>query len=97
MCVFNAGKGRVFKCLQENIAKPDFGQNCAQEVEKRTSRMQEDYRLDYGIATKCETDVNALCADQKVRLTLLQGVDFVQVVCLIVFKALLFAIWHRAT
>eukprot|EP00884_Botryococcus_braunii_P009912 jgi/Botrbrau1/18922/Bobra.177_2s0076.1 len=59
------GKGRVFKCLQESIAKPDFGQNCAQEVEKRATRMQEDYRLDYGIATKCESDVNNICASEK--------------------------------
>ena len=37
------------------------------QVEDRGQRMQEDYRLDYGVAAACEPDVNAFCAAEKVR------------------------------
>ena len=40
----------MFKCLQESLAQPDFGQACRAQVEERGQRMQEDYRLDYGVA-----------------------------------------------
>jgi hypothetical protein len=40
---------------------------CAQ-VEDRGQRMQEDYRLDYGVAQACEPDVTAFCAAEKVPL-----------------------------
>ncbi|KAK9816541.1 hypothetical protein WJX72_001742 [[Myrmecia] bisecta] len=59
------GKGRVFKCLQENLAKLDFGQQCREQVEQRTARMQEDYRLDYGVSAACEPDVSQRCAAEK--------------------------------
>ncbi len=68
-----AGKGRVFACLQEAIGKPDFGANCQAEVEKRTSAMQEDYRLDFGVASKCEAAVNTLCLTEKVTVLPLLG------------------------
>lgn len=38
---------------------------CAQ-VEDRGQRMQEDYRLDFGVADACEPDVTAFCAAEKV-------------------------------
>ena len=63
-----AGKGRVFSCLQESMAKPDFGAACKAQVEERGSRMQEDYRLDYGVSEACEADVQAQCAVEKVFL-----------------------------
>ncbi|KAK9820440.1 hypothetical protein WJX72_010380 [[Myrmecia] bisecta] len=59
------GKGRVFKCLQENLAKPDFGQQCKEQVEQREARMQEDYRLDYGVSSACKADVDQRCAAEK--------------------------------
>lgn len=62
-----AGKGRVFKCLQESLAQPDFGQACRGQVEERSLRMQEDYRLDYGVAEACEPDVATFCSAEKVR------------------------------
>lgn len=61
-----AGKGRMFKCLQESLAQPDFGQACRALVEERGQRMQEDYRLDYGVAEACESDVTTFCASEKV-------------------------------
>lgn len=61
-----AGQGRVFQCLQENIAKSGFGEQCQVEVQKREARMQDDYRLDYGIASQCEADVEQLCSLEKV-------------------------------
>ena len=61
-----AGKGRVFKCLQENLAQPQFGQSCKEQVEQRGQIMQEDYRLDYGVSSACENDVEVSCFLEKV-------------------------------
>ena len=61
-----AGKGRVFKCLQENLGSPEFGATCKEQVEQRAARMQEDYRLDYGVSSNCETDVQRVCAEEQV-------------------------------
>lgn len=66
MLVVIVGKGRVFKCLQENLAQTNFGEACKAEVSKRESFMQEDYRLDYGVSSQCEADVEAKCAAEKV-------------------------------
>ena len=60
------GQARVFGCLQENIAKSGFGDQCKQQVQDREARMQEDYRLDYGVASQCEADVNHYCSIEKV-------------------------------
>ncbi|DBA68142.1 TPA: hypothetical protein ACH3X2_013949 [Trebouxia sp. C0005] len=59
------GQARVFGCLQENIAKSGFGDQCKQQVQDREARMQEDYRLDYGVASQCEADVNHYCSVEK--------------------------------
>ncbi|BDA41257.1 probable Golgi apparatus protein 1 [Coccomyxa sp. Obi] len=59
------GKGRVFQCLQQSLAQPDFGQACRAQVEERGQRMQEDYRLDYGVAEACEPDVVTYCSAEK--------------------------------
>ena len=61
------GKGRVFKCLQENMAKPDFSTSCRAEVEKRQLRMQENWQLDYGVSHECKTEVDSVCAEAKGR------------------------------
>ncbi|KAK9838535.1 hypothetical protein WJX81_005974 [Elliptochloris bilobata] len=59
------GKGRVFKCLQESLGQADFGGACRAEVEARGQAMQQDYRLDFGVAEACEPDVDRLCAAEK--------------------------------
>ena len=56
----------MFKCLQENLGSPDFGATCKEQVEQRSSRMQEDYRLDYGVSSNCEADVGRVCAAEQV-------------------------------
>uniref|UniRef100_A0A061SDF6 Golgi apparatus protein 1 n=1 Tax=Tetraselmis sp. GSL018 TaxID=582737 RepID=A0A061SDF6_9CHLO len=61
------GKGRIFKCLQENMAKPDFSTSCRNEVEKRQTRMQENWQLDYGVSHECKSEVDNLCAEAKGR------------------------------
>ncbi len=75
-----AGQARVFGCLQENIAKSGFGDQCKQQVQDREARMQEDYRLDYGVASQCEADVNHYCSIEKVcmqgRVSPLQGTSW---------------------
>lgn len=61
-----AGQARVFQCLQENIAKSGFEDPCKAEIQKREERIQDDYRLDYGIASQCEADVEQVCSLEKV-------------------------------
>lgn len=61
------GRGRVFKCLQENMAKPDFSTSCRTEVEKRQLRMQENWQLDYGVSHECKADVDTYCMEAKGR------------------------------
>eukprot|EP01025_Chloroclados_australasicus_P017425 TRINITY_DN188_c0_g2_i1.p1 TRINITY_DN188_c0_g2~~TRINITY_DN188_c0_g2_i1.p1 ORF type:complete len:924 (-),score=69.62 TRINITY_DN188_c0_g2_i1:353-2872(-) len=58
------GGGRVFKCLQKNLGQPDFGADCAKEVQARTELMQSDYRFDYGVKSHCENSVNTLCSKE---------------------------------
>lgn len=38
------GKGRKFKCLQQNLNKPDFGRGCKDEIKRRADLMTSDYR-----------------------------------------------------
>lgn len=59
------GKARMFKCLQENLAKPNFGEECKAQVEETQARMQEDYHLDYALSSECAQDVDAHCAEAK--------------------------------
>lgn len=59
------GQARVFQCLQENIAKSGFEDPCKAEIQKREERIQDDYRLDYGIASQCEADVEQVCSLEK--------------------------------
>lgn len=63
---FLVGKGRVFKCLQENLAQPDFGSACKAEVEERSLSMQQNYQLDFGVSNACEPDVQDMCQAEKV-------------------------------
>lgn len=56
----------MFKCLQENIGQTEFGSSCKAQVEERGRSMQDDYRLDYGVSTACEGDVDAVCSVEKV-------------------------------
>lgn len=64
----------MFQCLQENIAKTGFEDPCKAEIAKREERIQDDYRLDYGIASQCAADVDQLCSIEKVRCHNLYGV-----------------------
>ncbi len=38
------GKARVIKCLLENMAQPNFGEDCKNELQEREHVMQSDYR-----------------------------------------------------
>ena len=84
-----AGQARVFGCLQENIAKSGFGDQCKQQVQDREARMQEDYRLDYGVASQCEADVNHYCSVEKVcmqgHVSPLQGTSWCALAALSLF------------
>lgn len=59
------GKARVIKCLMENMAQPNFGEECRAELAKRQHVVKNDYRYDIGVLTHCGSDVDRLCADAK--------------------------------
>ena len=59
------GKGRMFRCLQNNIGQVDFSEACKKRVTDKQSRQQAFYKLDYGVRSNCATEVDTLCAGQK--------------------------------
>ncbi|KAG1672451.1 hypothetical protein FOA52_013237 [Chlamydomonas sp. UWO 241] len=62
------GRARVVQCLVENMAHPDFGQECLEELEKREDQVKNDYRMDVGVYANCESDVSAYCANERAML-----------------------------
>ncbi len=38
----------------ENMAQPNFGEECLEELQKREDAMKSDYRYDIGVFTNCE-------------------------------------------
>ncbi len=52
----------------ENLAKPDFGEVCKEQITMRSMTMQTDYRLDYGVSTQCAHDVERMCAAEQKKL-----------------------------
>eukprot|EP00798_Chlamydomonas_sp_ICE-L_P015369 gene15369-21453_t len=62
------GKARVLKCLMENMAKPNFGEDCKEELQKREEGMKSDYRYDVGVFNNCANDVESFCQDEKSQL-----------------------------
>ena len=42
------------KCLMENMAQPNFGEECKEELQKREDVMKSDYRFDFGVASNCQ-------------------------------------------
>jgi len=59
------GRARVVKCLMENMAQPNFGEECSEELQKREEVMKSDYRYDIGVFTNCAANVDQFCAEQK--------------------------------
>uniref|UniRef100_A0A7S0YM23 Golgi apparatus protein 1 n=1 Tax=Polytomella parva TaxID=51329 RepID=A0A7S0YM23_9CHLO len=62
------GNARVVKCLVDNMAKPNFGEDCRGELKKREEAVKNDYRLDLGVASKCAADVEDKCKAAKAKL-----------------------------
>jgi len=58
------GKGRMYRCLQQNLGKVDFSSSCRGEVEKKQARMAGNWRMDFGVAKNCQADVQKLCKDK---------------------------------
>lgn len=52
----------------ENLAKPDFGESCKEQITARSMAMQTDYRLDYGVSTQCAHDVERYCSAEQKKL-----------------------------
>jgi len=58
------GRGRTFRCLQNNLGKVDFSAQCREQVERKQARMAGNWKMDYGVAHNCKTDVAKLCPDK---------------------------------
>jgi Golgi apparatus protein 1 len=59
------GKGRMFRCLQNNVGQADFSDACKRRVADKQARQQSMYNLDYGVRSSCAAEVSSLCADAK--------------------------------
>lgn len=62
------GKARVIQCLMENMAQPNFGEECRAELQKREQVVKNDYRYDIGVLTHCGSDIDRLCAAAKTKV-----------------------------
>eukprot|EP00878_Enallax_costatus_P007022 GHUV01007359.1.p1 GENE.GHUV01007359.1~~GHUV01007359.1.p1 ORF type:complete len:595 (+),score=136.49 GHUV01007359.1:1595-3379(+) len=62
------GKARVVTCLMENMAQPNFGDECRVELQKREEVVKNDYRYDIGVLTGCSSDIDMFCADARTKL-----------------------------
>ena len=59
------GKGRMFRCLQNNLGQVDFSDACKSRVAEKQARQQVFYKLDYGVKSSCAAEVDSLCAAAK--------------------------------
>ncbi|WIA10935.1 hypothetical protein OEZ85_011100 [Tetradesmus obliquus] len=58
------GSARVFRCLAEKLADPDFGPKCRYEVIAKLQRRQANWKLDPMLRRACRSDVDALCKSE---------------------------------
>jgi len=58
------GGARVFRCLAENLADPDFGQNCRNEIVRKLQRRQANWKLDPALRRACRADVADICKSE---------------------------------
>ncbi|KAI3428234.1 hypothetical protein D9Q98_006614 [Chlorella vulgaris] len=59
------GKGRMQQCLTQSMGRSGFSAECRHELSARMLAAQQDYRLDYGVATACQVDTQALCGEEE--------------------------------
>ncbi len=43
----------MINCLMENMAEPNFSEECREELEKREEQLKSDYRMDLGLVASC--------------------------------------------
>jgi len=55
------GKGRLYRCLQNNMGKVDFSDMCRRKLDDKQSRQQSYYKLDFGVRSACSKDVTKSC------------------------------------
>ena len=58
----------MVKCLLENMAQPNFGEECKEELEKREEGMKSDYRFDIAVAQGCSDDIESYCKEAKTKV-----------------------------
>mmetsp|Transcript_4821 Transcript_4821/g.5620 ORF Transcript_4821/g.5620 Transcript_4821/m.5620 type:complete len:974 (+) Transcript_4821:66-2987(+) len=61
----DAGGARMYRCLNENKNKPDFGAPCKSTLTQRTNVLNKSWDLDFLMTKHCSADVNNLCAEAK--------------------------------
>jgi len=57
------GRGRLFKCLQENMAKVEFSQKCTEQIREKAERAAQFWKLDASLAAACKVDAQNSCAE----------------------------------
>jgi Cysteine rich repeat len=57
------GNARVFRCLVQNLGKPDFGSLCRDTIIRKLQRRQQNWKLDVNLRNACKEDANTLCGD----------------------------------
>jgi len=65
------GEARMLKCLWDESLKPNsgsFSQDCKEKVQAVVAHSVQDYRLDFRIHSRCEKDIDALCAEERARV-----------------------------
>eukprot|EP00775_Hariotina_reticulata_P012795 gene12795-12923_t len=55
------GSARIFRCLAQKLADPDFGAKCRTEVISKLLRRQANWKLDPTLRKACHADVAELC------------------------------------
>eukprot|EP00879_Flechtneria_rotunda_P002629 GHRR01002831.1.p1 GENE.GHRR01002831.1~~GHRR01002831.1.p1 ORF type:complete len:772 (+),score=213.92 GHRR01002831.1:193-2316(+) len=58
------GSARVFRCLAEKLADPDFGAQCRFEVISKLQRRQANWKLDPTLRRACRADVADMCKQE---------------------------------
>merc|ERR1740129_1338976 len=69
------GEGRMLKCLWESKDKTDFSETCRTRVNALTRLSESDYRLDFGIRSRCATAIEAFCSEERKRVDALSVAD----------------------
>jgi len=65
------GEARILRCLWEHTVNPrqgTFSEACKTKVRATVGHSLADYRLDFRVRSRCKTDIDRLCAEERDRV-----------------------------